>query len=40
MTDRELREMGLAPADRGWIARGAFWKHYPFVPATKPKARR
>ena len=38
MTDRELREIGLAPSDRKWVARGAFWKNHPFA-AARPRRR-
>lgn len=34
MTHRELRDIGLAPADRSWIARSAFWRRYPFARET------
>jgi uncharacterized protein YjiS (DUF1127 family) len=31
MSDLELRDLGLAPADRIWIARASFWKSHPFA---------
>lgn len=34
MSDRELSDLGLAAADRRWIARSAFWKRYPFADET------
>ncbi len=40
MTDHALRDLGLAPADRRWIARSAFWKCYPFADGAKDPHRR
>jgi uncharacterized protein YjiS (DUF1127 family) len=31
LSELDLRDIGLTPADRSWIARDPFWRSHPFV---------
>lgn len=36
MTERDLKDIGLTPADQRWISRQPFWKYYPFAEERGP----